>query len=155
MNKEYSNGEITVIWEPRKCIHSANCVNGLPSVFNTSKKPWINAEGASSDEIVAQVRKCPSGALRIKGDTFEPEVVEDESIAAAKTPMVLELETGKNYAWCACGRSSNQPWCDGSHKTTSIKPVIFKLEADKKSALCMCKKTGNQPYCDGSHNHLK
>ena len=61
--KEYTNGEVTIVWKPNVCSHSANCVKGLPEVFDIKKKPWINAEGASSERIEAQVKKCPSGAL--------------------------------------------------------------------------------------------
>ena len=61
--KEYSNGEVTIVWKPNLCIHSTNCVKGLSEVFDNNKRPWINAEGASTDEIISQVKKCPSGAL--------------------------------------------------------------------------------------------
>ena len=61
--KEYSNGEVTITWEAGKCIHSGKCVKGLPEVFNIKASPWINSQGASTDEIVNQVKKCPSGAL--------------------------------------------------------------------------------------------
>ena len=61
--KNYDNGEITVVWQPDLCAHSARCVNGLPSVFNAKSKPWINVEGADSEAIVDQVSQCPSGAL--------------------------------------------------------------------------------------------
>ena len=61
--KKYSNGEITVVWEPAKCIHSTICFNGLPNVFNPNKRPWVNIEGADSNTIVDQVKACPSGAL--------------------------------------------------------------------------------------------
>ena len=61
----YSNGEVTVVWKPGKCIHSGKCAAGLPAVFKPSVKPWIDVKGASSEEIVAQVAKCPSGALSI------------------------------------------------------------------------------------------
>jgi len=63
IKNEYSNGEVTITWEPHKCIHAAKCVKGLPGVFDIKKKPWINAEGASTLEIVNQVKACPSGAL--------------------------------------------------------------------------------------------
>lgn len=78
----------------------------------------------------------------------------EKPTVAGTSPLVLEIEEGKNYAWCACGKSANQPWCDGSHKGTGHKPLIFKAESTKKSALCMCKQTSNPPYCDGSHNNL-
>ncbi len=66
MSKEtfkYSNGEVTVIWKPNTCIHSTNCWKGLIEVFNPKVKPWIKMDGASSERIIDQVRKCPSGAL--------------------------------------------------------------------------------------------
>ena len=64
--KNYSNGEVTVIWQPQMCKHSAVCIRGLPQVFDIKKRPWITIDGASSTEIIAQVKKCPSGALSIK-----------------------------------------------------------------------------------------
>jgi uncharacterized Fe-S cluster protein YjdI len=63
--KEYSNGEITVVWQSSKCSHSANCVKNLSSVFQPKNQPWIKMENASSEEISATVAKCPSGALSI------------------------------------------------------------------------------------------
>lgn len=65
ITKHYANGEITVVWQSCKCIHSANCVKNLPQVFNTRASPWINVENASTDEIISTVNKCPSGALSI------------------------------------------------------------------------------------------
>ena len=73
---------------------------------------------------------------------------------AGRTPQIVKLEEGKTYAWCACGLSANQPYCDGSHKGTGFKPHIFKAEESKKAAFCMCKQTGNHPFCDGAHAGL-
>lgn len=64
--KEYTNGEITILWKAEKCIHSGICVKTLPRVYNPKARPWINMENASSEELIAQVAKCPSGALSIK-----------------------------------------------------------------------------------------
>lgn len=64
--KEYTNGEITVVWQPSKCIHSGNCVKNLSRVFQPKMQPWIKIDNATSEEIVATVQKCPSGALSIK-----------------------------------------------------------------------------------------
>lgn len=63
ITKKYSNGEVTVIWKPNLCIHSTICFNGLPQVFDPKGRPWVNIEGASTGEIVDQVKSCPSGAL--------------------------------------------------------------------------------------------
>lgn len=65
--KEYSNGEITVVWQAGKCIHSGNCVKNLPLVFKPKDSPWVKVDAATSEEIIATVSKCPSGALSIKG----------------------------------------------------------------------------------------
>lgn len=64
--KEYSNGEITIVWKPKLCIHSGVCVKTLPKVYNTKERPWIKPENATTQEIIDQVGKCPSGALSIK-----------------------------------------------------------------------------------------
>jgi len=63
ITKKYDNGEITVIWQPDLCAHSANCVRGLPAVFNLAQKPWINVRAADTEAIINQVSNCPSGAL--------------------------------------------------------------------------------------------
>ncbi|MEP6845898.1 MAG: (4Fe-4S)-binding protein [Panacibacter sp.] len=70
---KYSNGEVTVVWKPDTCIHSAICFRGLPEVFDPKKRPWINIDGASTERIVEQVRKCPSGALSFFMNAGAPE----------------------------------------------------------------------------------
>lgn len=63
ITKNYTNGEVTIVWKPDLCSHSANCARGLPRVFNPKERPWIRPEGATTEQIVEQVKKCPSGAL--------------------------------------------------------------------------------------------
>lgn len=63
MKKEYSNGEITIVWEPKLCQHSGICVRTLPQVYKPKEKPWIQIEHATTDELIDQVKQCPSGAL--------------------------------------------------------------------------------------------
>lgn len=72
---------------------------------------------------------------------------------AQTSPYVLDVEAGK-YWWCACGRSSNQPFCDGSHKVTSFTPVKVEITENKKVAFCGCKHSNNKPYCDGTHRNF-
>lgn len=75
-------------------------------------------------------------------------------IIAATRPKIVALDAG-TYYWCACGRSSNQPFCDGSHAGTAFEPTPFTLETGKRVALCACKRTGKGPFCDGSHARLE
>ena len=81
----YSNGEVVVVWEPGKCQHSGNCSKGLPKVFNSKKHPWIQLEHATSAQIIAQVKQCPSGALSIEGLKEEPKAEDPGQATAAET----------------------------------------------------------------------
>ena len=75
-------------------------------------------------------------------------------VIAKKSPYVVELEAGKTYFWCTCGRSDKQPYCDGSHKDTEFTPMKFTAEETKQYGLCGCKHTKNAPFCDGEHRNL-
>jgi CDGSH-type Zn-finger protein len=75
-------------------------------------------------------------------------------IIAQKSSFALEVERGKTYYWCQCGRSKDQPFCDGSHQLTSFMPVPFTAEENKTVYLCGCKQTTTQPFCNGNHTKL-
>ena len=79
---------------------------------------------------------------------------DDSPIIAAKKPVKVELEAGSEYFWCRCGKSRSQPFCDGSHRGSSITPLKFSAEKTEEVALCQCKASGNAPFCDGSHAKL-
>ncbi|TNE38508.1 MAG: CDGSH iron-sulfur domain-containing protein [Alphaproteobacteria bacterium] len=73
---------------------------------------------------------------------------------AQKGPYEVEVEAGKRYFWCACGRSAKQPFCDGSHSVTDLRPVVYRAEKSGTLYFCGCKQTGDKPLCDGTHNGL-
>jgi len=77
-----------------------------------------------------------------------------EPVIAQKSPLPVEVEEGKPYFWCACGKSSTQPFCDGAHKDTDFLPVKWTAPETKRVFFCCCKRTGGQPLCDGTHNKL-
>jgi uncharacterized Fe-S cluster protein YjdI len=133
--KEYTNGEVTIVWKPSICIHSKLCVTGLPTVFDFDARPWVNAQGGTTEQIIEQVQKCPSGALSyFKNNKTAPEEtlsVENERIIEI-TPngplmvygnIVIKHSDGTEShhehrvtAFCRCGASHNKPYCDGSHQ---------------------------------------
>lgn len=131
ITKKYTNSEVTVVWQPHLCIHSAICFKGLPTVFDPRKRPWVTPEGADTEAIVAQVKACPSGALsyymndemqgnvEIQGDTIV-EVLPKGPLLVYGNVTVKDAagnETKKSNvtAFCRCGQSHNKPYCDGTH----------------------------------------
>lgn len=144
MSKEtlhYTNDEVTVVWKPKVCIHSTLCWKGLIEVFNPKERPWIKMDGAATEKIIEQVRKCPSGALSyfLNNEATEPEKVVSESATMLKVkvtpngPYLIKSECliihsdGKEetksgvVALCRCGSSQNKPYCDGSHSKIEFK----------------------------------
>jgi CDGSH-type Zn-finger protein len=74
---------------------------------------------------------------------------------AARAPIAVQVEVGKNYFWCSCGQSKKQPFCDGSHKASGeFLPLQWTASANGEKWFCTCKQTNNPPFCDGSHNSL-
>lgn len=137
MGKEYSNGEVTVTWQPDKCIHSGICVEGLSEVFQPKEKPWIKIHAANTAAIVKQVKQCPTQALgyyfanqkesleiKDKG-TIEniPSIeVRDNGPLIVYGNIKIKYTDGRtevrnnSTAFCRCGASHTKPFCDGSHK---------------------------------------
>ncbi len=131
--KEYSNDEITVRWDPKKCIHSGECVKCQPGVFDPDRSPWIKMDAASTEEITKAIDKCPSGALSYvkttKAEKAEPKSEPAAKIRAMKDgPLTVQgscilidedgsiLAEEGPFALCRCGKSKKKPYCDGSHK---------------------------------------
>jgi len=77
-----------------------------------------------------------------------------EPIIAQKAPYAVQVEAGKNYFWCTCGKSAKQPFCDGSHQGSGFTPLKYTATESKTAYFCGCKHTKSQPMCDGSHARL-
>jgi uncharacterized Fe-S cluster protein YjdI len=131
ISKEYTNGDITIIWKPKTCIHAAECVKLLPEVYKPDEKPWIQMENASQEDLIKQINECPSGALSYKLSNAElsednalgskVEVMKNGpllvygSLAVTRLNGKTELKE-KRTAFCRCGASNNKPYCDGEHR---------------------------------------
>jgi len=139
ITKHYTNGEITITWKPNQCIHSKLCWTGLAEVFNPRERPWIKMDAATTASIIAQVEKCPSGALSYfrneeKIENKNPEVDVDTIVeVSANGPLLVygnitiknkngeEIKKNKVTALCRCGASANKPYCDGTHVKIGFK----------------------------------
>jgi CDGSH-type Zn-finger protein len=78
----------------------------------------------------------------------------DTPIIAQRTPMPIDVEAGKKYFWCSCGKSQKQPFCDGSHKGTSFTPIEYEATSAQQVYFCACKHSKASPLCDGTHRNL-
>jgi uncharacterized Fe-S cluster protein YjdI len=138
---KYTNGEVTIVWKPDVCIHSTLCWKNLREVFDPVKRPWIMPEGATTEKIVAQVRKCPSGALSyIMNDDTSGTVLSEQKIA--EEAHITQIEILPNGP-IAINSECIIKFADGREETRK-----------GKVTLCRCGNSGNKPYCDGSHRRV-
>jgi uncharacterized Fe-S cluster protein YjdI len=125
--KDYQGTNFKVLYSPRLCIHAAECVRGLPQVFQPQAKPWIQLENAEVHELARVIAQCPSGALQLESNAVPPET-------APNTPVFRLLENGPIYV------SGEFTFPDTQIRTTRF-------------ALCRCGQSGNKPFCDNQHQH--
>ncbi len=133
--RHYASGAIGVTYEARRCIHAAECVRGLPAVFDTARRPWILPTGAGAAAIAAVLARCPSGALHYTRRDGGAAEAPDEPTTIAPTPggplyvrgrVRLRAADGRGLveetrlALCRCGQSRDTPFCDNSHRAAGF-----------------------------------
>lgn len=130
-------------------------------VYMCGPPPMINAGKAAFLEKGLDEERLFFDSFEFTEDAGQKKQPEEEipphlanPIVVQKKPYVTELEPGKTYYWCSCGRSEEQSFCDGAHQGTTFEPIAFEVDEQKKYGLCGCKHTKNPPYCDGSHRDL-
>lgn len=134
--KEYRNDEIAVYWEPRYCIHVANCLMGNPKVFDAMRRPWVELEGSDAGGVAEAVMSCPTGALhfhRLDGGEQESANEQINVVARPNGPLFVRgqvrvigddgtvLREDTRVALCRCGGSANKPFCDNTHRTIGFR----------------------------------
>ena len=132
----YAAPDVTVTFDPAKCIHAAECIRALPDVFDSTRARWIRPERATAAEVVDAVMRCPTGALHYALPGGAPEAAADGPAAIrlsrngalyvrgevrVVTEDDREVASGLRMALCRCGASRNQPFCDGSHRTAGFR----------------------------------
>ncbi len=135
--KRYSNGEVTVVWKPSLCMHSGICFRGLGKVFDPRRRPWVDLSLSTTEQIIAQVKECPSGALSISDGSSTEDATTDENVLPTTVevtpngPLLLsgsivlkgpgsEERSLQKCALCRCGGSKTKPFCDGSHRVNGF-----------------------------------
>ena len=132
--RTYENTQIRVIWDATLCIHTAICLERLPSVFDVQARPWIDLAGADPEDIAAAIRACPTGALRYDGPGVAPEAPDEPTTIDVRPngPLVVrgritlqgpggEPRQACRVALCRCGASENKPFCDNSHRAIGFR----------------------------------
>jgi uncharacterized Fe-S cluster protein YjdI len=138
IKKEYTHGDLTVVWQPHLCVHSAICFRSLPQVFRPRERPWIHMSESDAKSIIDTVHACPSGALSLKHvEVEEVRVVTESGLSPKihvakngplriKEPCQVILPDGtvvdkpNGVSLCRCGGSSEKPFCDGAHKVNGF-----------------------------------
>lgn len=136
VSREYQTDQIAVLWQPERCIHWANCIRGLPQVFDPGDRPWVHVDAATADEIADVVMTCPTGALHFRRLDSGPQEQPSPQTTVRTVPNgplfvrgdveVLTPEGGlirrdTRMALCRCGQSADKPFCDGSHRAAGFR----------------------------------
>ena len=110
--------------------------------------------GTEAQKEFAKMQNIVEQAARMEKMQNAGNSAMDKPLVAQSIPYFVDVDEGRSYKWCACGRSANQPFCDGSHAGTGIEPVSYIAETSGRVRFCGCKATRSRPICDGSHNSL-
>ena len=134
VTRVYEDERIRVAWDATLCIHTAICLQQLPTVFDVTARPWIDLSGADAEAIARTVRACPTGALRYEGSGVAPEVPDDPTTVDVRPngPLLVrgrvevrapggEPRQEYRVALCRCGASENKPFCDNSHRAIGFR----------------------------------
>lgn len=147
-NRGYSNSDITLFWTPSKCIHATTCYTKLSSVFNPLNRPWIDMNGASTEQIIDIINQCPTKALTFKWKDLQKNMAE-QSPKAVKEGNEPEIHSEKEQPLSIQVMRNGPLLFSGKFKLLDDKGN--EIKAMQMISLCRCGHTNNPPYCDGTH----
>lgn len=144
-DRDYTNGEITVFWKPNACIHATTCFVKLRKVFDPGKRPWINMDGAPTDDIIRIVDECPTDAITWKFNNELTEAEVEESMNRKEGPEKVPTPPATKITIIENGPALIK----GNFEVVDV--MGEKIETSSQIAICRCGGSKNLPYCDGSH----
>ncbi len=157
-DKTYEGKRASISFDLEKCIHSRECIMGAPEVFKESGKPWIDPDGADPSVIAQVVSRCPSGALHMQAEGMQEPVavrnivrVNENGPLSVRAQLNMAGDTVTRRVLCRCGATSNQPYCDGSHRqvgfqATGEPPSDHELDAPSPPGELSVTPTENGPF---------
>jgi uncharacterized Fe-S cluster protein YjdI/CDGSH-type Zn-finger protein len=146
VERVYRNDQIEVLWEPSLCIHVGACFTGLPQAFDPRRRPWVDVNGATPDEISEVVQRCPTGALHYRRRDGGPQETAGDVVTVqprtngplfVRGPIqVIDIQGNvaredTRLALCRCGQSGNKPYCDGTHREIGFRTEPFLARPDE------------------------
>lgn len=151
--RKYKNKDITVFWKPSSCIHASTCINELPTVFTTDKKPWVRMEGGSTSEIIEIVDRCPVDALTWKYNDLEKNdpigIEHPNHVKNRRKTLMVDDNVGPSKAISLRVMDDGPFIVNGSFYLERESGVKTKFNGTV--SICRCGKTKLPPFCDGSH----
>ena len=148
-NRDYTNGEITVYWRPKECIHATTCFRELRSVFDPGKRPWVNMKGASTEEIIRIVELCPTNALTYKWNKD----LEKDGNKTTRENTEMDAPTEAPAPAAEIRVMPDGPLVvRGEYRVIGIDGK--EMKKTKITTFCRCGKSMNMPFCDGTHRKI-
>ncbi len=150
MTRQYQGEKIKIVYDVSRCTHAAECVKGLPEVFDTDRRPWIRPDKATPQDVARVILRCPTGALsfdRLDGGPQEKPPERNHIMVSPDGPLYCAgdivliaaneqiLTKAFRLALCRCGKSANSPFCDGSHEKHQFHDLGTVTDAPRKKEI--------------------
>lgn len=149
-NREYKNEDITLFWIPKECVHAGTCFSELIEVFNPSRRPWVNMENGTTEQIVDIVNRCPTNALMFKWNDEEKNKIEtSEKLVKGKTPWETKEKKPVSGASKFVIMENGPAVISGKFRI--IGPDGDELKSMEMASFCRCGNSKSMPFCDGTH----
>lgn len=149
-NRAYTNGEITIYWQPMECVHATTCYHELREVFDPARRPWVNPLGASTSRILDIIERCPTRALTFKwNDPARNQSEKSHKLFDGETTTIFP--DVNSAIGCTITYRANGPAIVSGEFSIRHMDDVQPIRTMQMVSLCRCGASGNMPFCDGTH----